>query len=233
MKPISLSNGAIEALKWLALLFMTGDHINHHLFNATLPVLFEAGRLCLPIFIFILAYNLARPGAMESGAYFRTMKRLAIFGALASVPFMALGGLMDGWWPLNVMFTLLLVTVALYLLEQGGALNLAGFAFVILVGGSSVEYWWPAILFGVAAWRYCKRPSIWMAFLAFLSIAAICVFINKNWWAFAAFPLIFIASRTNLSLPRLQRFFYAYYPLHLAFLWLLRIPMRSAGYLFF
>lgn len=233
MKPLQLSNGSVEALKWLALLLMTGDHINHHLFNATLPGLFEAGRLCLPIFIFVLAYNLARPGALESGAYFRTMKRLAIFGALASVPFVALGGLMDGWWPLNVMFTLLVVTVTLYLLEQGGALNLIGAGAVVAIGGSSVEYWWPAILFGVAAWRYCKRPSILTAVLAALSLAMICRFINSNWWAFAAFPLILVVSRINPPLPRLQRAFYVYYPLHLTLLWLIRLPMSKAGYLFF
>lgn len=83
--------------------------MNKYLFNATIPGLFEAGQLCLPIFVFVLAYNLARPGTLESGAYLRTMKRLAIFGALASVPFIALGGLLAGWWPLNVMFTLLVV----------------------------------------------------------------------------------------------------------------------------
>lgn len=231
MKPIHLSNGAIEALKWLALLLMTGDHINHHLFNATLPVLYEAGRLCLPIFIFVLAYNLARPGALENGAYVRTIKRLAIFGGIASVPFMALGGLADGWWPLNVMITLLVLATVLYLLAQGGALNQAAAGFVFLVGGSSVEYWWPAILLGIAAWHYCKRPSFWSAVFAFVGLAAICLAINKNWWAFAALPVIALVARANPNLPRLQRVFYAYYPLHLAFLWLVRIPLRSAGYL--
>lgn len=209
---------------------MTGDHINHHLFDATLPILYEAGRLSLPIFIFILAYNLARPGTLERGAYGRTMRRLVIFGALASVPFMALGGLMDGWWPLNVMFTLLLITMALYLLERGG-LNIISFVFLVIVGGGIVEYWWPAILFGVAVWRYCKKPSIWPVVTALLSIATLCIFINKNWWAFAAFPLIFGVSRTNFSPPRLPRFFYVYYPLHLGVLWLIRIPMRAGLFL--
>ena len=35
------------------------------------------------------------------------------------------------------------------------------------------------------------------------------------------------------ALPRLRWAFYAYYPLHLAALWLIRIPMSKAGYLFF
>ena len=82
MKALRVSDGTIEALKWIGLVVMTSDHVNKYLFNATLPGLFEAGRLCLPLFVFVLAYNLARPGTLASGAYLRTLKRLAIFGAL-------------------------------------------------------------------------------------------------------------------------------------------------------
>ncbi|MWQ92496.1 conjugal transfer protein TraX, partial [Escherichia coli] len=32
-----IADGTIEALKWLALLAMTGDHVNKYLFNGTLP----------------------------------------------------------------------------------------------------------------------------------------------------------------------------------------------------
>ena len=89
MKPLHVPDGTVEALKWIALALMTGDHVNKYLFNGTLPFLFEAGRLALPLFVFVLGYNLARPGAFERGAYTRTMKRLAVFGAVASVPFIA------------------------------------------------------------------------------------------------------------------------------------------------
>ncbi len=84
VEPVSLSlprlviaNGTIEALKWVALLLMTADHVNKYLFNETLPFLFEAGRIAMPLFVFVLAYNLARPSVSESGAYQRTMIRLA------------------------------------------------------------------------------------------------------------------------------------------------------------
>ncbi|WP_010101405.1 TraX family protein [Verminephrobacter aporrectodeae] len=62
-----VADGTCEGLKWLALALMTGDHVNKYLFNATLPVLFEAGRLALPIFVFVLACNLARPGTCPAG----------------------------------------------------------------------------------------------------------------------------------------------------------------------
>jgi hypothetical protein len=229
LPPLHVPDGSVEALKWIALALMTGDHVNKYLFNASLPFLFEAGRLALPIFVFVLAYNLARPGALERGAYTRTMKRLAIFGALASVPFMALGGLVAGWWPLNVLFTLFVVTACVYLVEK----DRKGWAFfVLLVGGVLVEFLWPAVVFGVAVWRYCKRPNWDAATFALLALVALGL-INRNLWALAALPLILVASRVDLSMPRLRWTFYAYYPLHLGALWLIRIPMRKAGYLFF
>ena len=92
---LELSSGALEALKWLALLLMTLDHVNKHLLHASVPELFAAGRLALPLFGFVLGYNLARPGALVGGVYSRTARRLALFGSIASVPFIALGGL--GW----------------------------------------------------------------------------------------------------------------------------------------
>ena len=58
-------------------------------------------------------------------------------------------------------------------------------------------------------------------------------FINRNLWALAALPVLFLASRVDVRVPRLRWAFYAYYPLHLAALWLIRIPMSKAGYLFF
>ena len=90
-----LSSGTLEALKWLALLLMTLDHVNKHLLHASVPELFAAGRLALPLFGFVLGYNLARPGALASGGYSRTARRLAVFGSIATIPFIALGGL--GW----------------------------------------------------------------------------------------------------------------------------------------
>ncbi|PYD23758.1 conjugal transfer protein TraX, partial [Pseudomonas syringae pv. pisi] len=51
--------------------------------------------------------------------------------------------------------------------------------------------------------------------------------------ALAVVPLVIVAGGVDLRVPRLRWAFYTYYPLHLAALWLIRIPMREAGYLFF
>ncbi len=232
MKPLRLSDGSLQLLKWIALVLMTGDHVNKYLFNGTINWLFAAGRLCLPIFVFVLVYNLARPGVFERGAYPRTMKRMALFGMAASVPYIALGGLGGGWWPLNVMFTLLLITATLYLVERGDIGNLIAAGLLLLVGGSVVEYWWPAIVLGIAVWSYCKRPT-WIAAVVTLLALTTLWFINCNLWALAVLPLLLVASRLDLPMPRLRWVFYIYYPVHLVALWLIRIPMSKAGYLFF
>jgi hypothetical protein len=228
----AVSDGTIEALKWFALLLMTGDHVNKYLFNDTMPLLFDAGRLALPLFAVVLGYNLARPGTLERGVYARTMKRLAVFGLVATPAFIALGSLVAGWWPLNVMFTLLAATATLYLIELGGKWHLVAAAAVFLVAGSSVEFWWPALAICVAVWWYCKRPAM-PALLLLIAASSSLWFINGNFWALAALPLVAAAAHVDLRMPRLRWAFYAYYPLHLVALWLIRIPMSKAGYLFF
>jgi len=56
---------------------------------------------------------------------------------------------------------------------------------------------------------------------------------NGDMWALLALPLFFLAIKIELNIPRIKWAFYVYYPLHLSLLWLIRIPMSQAGYLFF
>jgi hypothetical protein len=56
---LELADGSVEALKWLALVLMTIDHINHFIFKMQIPVMSDLGRLAMPLFGFVLAYNLA------------------------------------------------------------------------------------------------------------------------------------------------------------------------------
>ena len=209
-----VSNGTLEALKWLGLLLMTLDHVNKYLLHEAVPALFDAGRLTMPLFGFVLAYNLARPDALARGVYGRTMKRLALFGVLATPSFIALGGLLAGWWPLNILFALLTATAALYLVETR---RIAAAVAVFLAGGSSVEFWWPAVTFCMAACWYCKRPG-WAALLAWVAACASLWLINRNWWALAAMPLILAAPSVDMRMPRFRHAFYVYYPAHLAVL---------------
>ena len=232
---LALTDGGAEALKWFGLAAMTLDHVNKFLLGASVPALFALGRLVLPLFVIVLAYNLARPGADRPGRYRRTTRRLAWVAVLASVPFMALGGLVGGWWPLNVMFTLLFITAALQLLDQGGALRVAAAAGVVAIGGGLVEYWWPAVALGICTWAYCRRPSWAAAVGAALSCATLSLLVafvsgqDADAWALLALPLVLVVGRLQLALPRFPLAFYAYYPAHLVAIWVARATATPAG----
>lgn len=229
---LAVADGVLDALKWLALILMTGDHVNKYLFNGTKEWLFDGGRIAMPLFVFVLAYNLARPGATICGAYERTVWRLLVVGGLTMPAFVALGGLVAGWWPLNIMFTLAAIAGMLLLIDRDTLSGRVCAVGVFLAAGAMVEFWWSALALGLAVWLYCRQPS-WMAIALAIAAFGGLWHVNGNPWALAAVPIALGASRANWGLPRLRWFFYGYYPAHLVVLWLIRIPMSKAGYLFF
>ena len=231
-RSLVVCDGTLEALKWIALILMTGDHINKYLFNGTNNLVFAAGRVAMPIFVFVLAYNLARPESEQRGVYQRTMQRLAVFGVLSTPAYLGLGGVQHGWWPLNILFTLLVLTAILRLMTLRTHVGYVASAALFFVAGFVVEYCWEALALGIAAWWYCRQAS-WVALAMGVSALSSLWLVNSNGWALATLPAIWIASCFTLTVPRRRWAFYWFYPIHLAVLWLIRIPMRNAGYIFF
>ncbi len=217
---LSVPDGTIEALKWLAMILMLLDHTNKYFYAEKLPYIFNVARLSMPLFVFVLAYNLARPGTLESGGYHRTMKRLLLFGALATPAYIGLGVMFAGWWPLNIMFALLVITLTIYMLEQRTITGYIIALIVFLAGGSSVEFWWPAITLGLAVWWYCKTPRLMPILLAVVALASLRI-INGNYWAFTFIPVAVAACFINIPMPRYQWVFYLFYPFHITMLWAL------------
>jgi hypothetical protein len=220
LPPIRLGNGTVEGLKWTGLVLMTLDHINKYLLHESVPALFALGRLALPLFGVVLAFNLARPGTLERGVYPRMLGRLAIAAAISEIPFMALGGLAWGWYPFDILVTLMVATAIMWTLEAGGSWRVAWAIVIFLVGGALVEFWWPGVAMCVAAWLYCRRPS-YAYLLWWIGATAALYLINRNLWALAALPLIFYAPHVHWRVPRIRYAFYMYYPAHLAVIWTL------------
>lgn len=204
----------MEAIKWLGLLSMTIDHMNWFFFHTSIYSAYCFGRLALPLFAFIFAYNLAQPDSLSRGLYSRVLKRLIIFGILAIPGYMAMRH-MSFIFPLNIMFTLSTATACLYLLELGGTTQRIFAIFIFLLGGLLVEYDWVGVIFCIVCWFFCKKISI-TSFFALIIAYVLLGINNGNNWAILSLPLIFLASKINFNIPRIRHFFYVYYPLHLS-----------------
>src|SRR4051812_42258689 len=50
----SISDGSLEALKWVGLVLMTSDHVNKYLLQDASPTLYALGRMVMPLFGFVL-----------------------------------------------------------------------------------------------------------------------------------------------------------------------------------
>ena len=215
-----IANGTLEALKWVGLVLMVFDHVNKYFYAERLPGVFPLGRIVMPIFGFVLAYNLARPGALERGVHRRMMARLLIMGLIASPLVIALNGSVvahNAWWPLNILFTLLTVVTLVYLMERGGVARYTLALALFTLGGAVVEYLWVGVLACLGAWMFCREASSERLLLWFLGTLSLSV-VNGNAWALLAIPLVWAASRVTLRLPRSKWLFYVFYPAHLAVL---------------
>jgi len=170
LPPLVIGDAVLTRIKWLALAAMTCDHVNKTILAGSVPVLTWFGRIALPLFVFVFACNLSRPG--------------------------------------------LTATACLRGREWLGAL-------LFSVGGLLTEYWWPALLLGLAVWGYRQSPS-WVAIATGVLGLAGLDWINGNHWALLSVPAVVLLAGAGFELPRLKWLFYWYYPLHLALLWIIR-----------
>lgn len=216
-----LSDRSVEALKWIALVCMTLDHVNKYLLGESVPGLFAVGRVALPLFALVLAHNLAREGALAQHMHVKLVARLGLIGAMSCPAFISLGGVAWGWWPLNIMFTLLAGVAVVACLARGGKGKTALALALFMVGGGLVEFWYLGVGLVVAAWWYYKRRTTlaWMGVIAMLAALAL---LNHNFWALAALPIVWAVTTLNLRVPRIPYFFYGYYVAHLYVLLLLK-----------
>jgi len=210
---ISPSNGALEALKWLALCLMTLDHVNKYLWSWDTPWAYTLGRLAMPIFAMTLAFNLSR-SALPARTM-RVARRLLVYGIVASAPFIALGHT-DTGLPLNILFTFGAATTVIALLQIGRRRSAIG---LFAAAGALTEFSWPGLGLVLAAYAYCVRPTASAVAGVVLSLAFLGA-LNGNHWAFAGAALFVAAGAIPwpLNVGRGGSFFYAYYPAHLVVL---------------
>lgn len=223
-----MRSGTLEALKWIGLAAMLGDHVNKALFADALPWLSEIGRIAFPLFALVFGYNLARvrqtgaPGAQApwQEAYRRTLWRLLGFGVLA-FPFSVLAFQRWDLLPVNILFTLAAGLGLVWCIRRNDIAGALVASVLFLGGGLLVEFNWPGLLLIVACWACFARPGL-AAWLGALISLALLAAVNGNFHAMWAVPVAWIVSRCDVELPRNRWLFYAFYPAHLAVLAALR-----------
>lgn len=197
---------------------MTLDHINRVFFNQKFYLAYCAGRLAMPLFAFVFAYNLARVEPIPSEVYIKTCKRLIVFGVLATPAYIAMNNI-EGLFPLNILFAFLVALTVLYCYEKGKAAFPLSIC-LFLIGGIFIEYNWSVLLLCASFWVFCKKPSlhsILMGIAGFILLSKL----NENSWGLAALPLILLATLINLKIPRWRYLFWIYYPVHMTLFCLL------------
>ena len=217
-RPPALTSQQQEALKWTAFLAMVVDHAGK-VFSSS-DMFHLVGRLALPVFCFLVAYNLA----VRNTSPRRYLLPLLVTGVVTQPIYAALWGehlahpaALQGGAQLNILFTLLLGVVGVGLAKRSSLLLAA-----VLVGAAGLvcEYG----VFGpwlVLAWYvYLKNPSV----TTFAAVAMTAYLCNKDAaaWLAAAFCLVPLVWK--LAVPgRAPRYaFYLAYPLHLLLLLTLR-----------
>ncbi|MHC8290271.1 TraX family protein [Pseudomonas sp. XS1P51] len=78
-------DGALDLLKWLALLSMVLDHLRY--VGYSVDILYVPGRLAFPWFCLAIAANLSRTGAATTDGQWRYLGWLLLFSAISEIPY--------------------------------------------------------------------------------------------------------------------------------------------------
>lgn len=213
-----------ELLKGIAIVTMTVDHVGL-LFFPEYTIFRIVGRFAFPLFAYLLVLGMESTRSMR--AYFT---RLLVFAVLSQAPFTLVNG--GVWWEyINIYATLLLGLAMVYLIERSSVLFVAP---LVLSAAIPVDYG----VYGTATVLlfYLLRRD-WRVgagvFVVLNLVLAATGAQTQPWSILALIPILLhssgrlsIRSETAPGHPTFRKyFFYAYYPVHLALLYALKVFM--------
>lgn len=219
-------------LKLTAIVSMTIDHIGSAFFPQY-PIFRWIGRLAFPIFCYCLTVGLLYTHDIKS-----YLKRLGLF-ALISQPFYILAKHPYAFWEnilnLNIYFTLFMSLLTVWAFkEKNWWLFAAG---ILLISMINFDYSLTGVILMLIFYLCRNKPLLGAALYILSYLPAL------NGWAEDPFSLMisghaigfeifsilaapFIFCKTNTGIRINKWFFYCFYPLHLAAIWLLRLLLR-------
>lgn len=226
-----LDSGQQEVVRWFAMLCMVIDHVGAALLPAdTAQPLRFIGRIAWPLFAFLMAYNVAVRGVDPT----RYLRPLLLWALVAQLPHY----LLFGSFRVSILGTLFLAASALTLLLRAGIgptgatapltnrlapqYLVAGLVGVWLLA-SYVEYGQMGVALVLALWWALGGGGA-VAWAAAIAATALANYPWSNWpGALLALPVMFLAGRLPLRLPRSGRLPWLFYPVHLTVLVLVRL----------
>lgn len=184
------------------------------------------GRIAFPIYCFVLVEGFMRTGNLQ-----KYLGRMFLFALLSEIPFdLAFAGKILYWDYQNVMFTLFLGLLAMYvsqMAEDRVALKIEKWILLLFIwlGAAQAAEWICAdygakgiLCIGVLyLLRYAKRLQLLGGAAAFL------------WELPAPAAFLFIAMYNGKRGNSFKHFFYAFYPVHLLLLYLISMIFGMAG----
>ena len=212
-----------ELLKWIAIITMTVDHVGVILYPE-FTVLRFIGRFSFPLFAYLLILGMEKTRNIRN--YFA---RLFIFALISQVPFF----LAIDYGPfesLNIFFTLSFGLLFIYFFKKGSA-----FAFIPLVASFvlPVDYGIYGIAMMGCMYILKEKTKFGVASLVLLNSLFLVPWHNQ-FLSIVAIPFIVLHKNGSLNITResserfaiplwRKYFFYVYYPLHLALLYIIKL----------
>lgn len=234
---MSHRDGALDLLKWLALLAMVLDHLRYVGFSA--DWLYVPGRLAFPWFCLAMAVNLARVGT--NAARWRYLGWLLLFSAVSEIPYrlffpdpatfnvmptLVLGLLVARGWQVSTLQARCLGVAALLLAALFSSRLMFGFFGVLLPLATLLVLrrpWYLTLLPGLV----CIAANQWRVLYgaAWLGDAV------ASWGLLACLlapglGLLLLRQAGGIRPPAMRRWAYALYPVH--FLVLLAVRQAAA-----
>lgn len=224
------SNLDTNFLKLVAIFAMTCDHVGKFLLPDLL-FLQIIGRIAFPIFAYCIVV-----GSVYTHDIKKYFLRLAVF-AFISQPFSVLAAhsnwndFVQNLLILNIFFTLMIGLAAIYAMKEH-----KWWLFILLIFAANfinIDYGISGILLIIVFYLFRNERKISIAFSAIMLAAP---FFNSGelsllgrsfdiqGFAVLALPLIYI--KTNFNLKINKYLFYAFYPMHLLAIFLIKVALR-------
>ena len=212
-----------ELLKWIAIITMTFDHVGAILYPE-FEFLRLIGRLAFPLFAYLLILG------MESTRNIRNyFFRLFVFALISQIPFF----LAINYAPfelLNIFFSLSFGLLLISFFKRGSPL-----AFVPLLSSFILPFDYGIYGLAMIGCMYILTKNTKLGVFSLLLLNGLfLVPFNSQLLSLAALPLIVFHKNGalnmskplsgNLKIPLWRKyFFYIYYPMHLAFLYIIKL----------